>query len=84
MYTKWTTGLTDSETKEFISGVSASRQVLRRLKKILAAESAAVCRVQEARDYSDASWPYLQADLNGEKRAYNKVLKLLNNLLLEE
>ena len=30
-------------------------------------------------DYEKASWAYLQADQNGERRAYEKILKLLDH-----
>jgi outer membrane phospholipase A len=86
MYSVWTKGAsTDKEKNEFRLQVASAQPVIKRLLEL--AESEYRSSVQTMNDrgaYDSQSWPFLQADLLGEQRAYRKLIKLLENILIEE
>ena len=84
MYSRWTKKLTDEQEKDFRSSISSSVPVLKQLRMIVKEDKKASETSQSSREYTDASWAYSQADSIGEKRAYDKVLKMINNLIGEE
>lgn len=69
-------GLDDKEKEEFKRLLHHSALV-RRLREILG-EYIQTAESSSQADYEKASWPYYQADKNGELRALKKVLKLLD------
>ena len=75
---EWTKHLKALEEKEnFTKLVVNSTQVLGRLKKILEDRHESSLKTDVA-DYSNASWAYRQAHLNGKREALQDLLKLLS------
>ena len=85
MFTKWTAHLPKEKQTEFKMAVSGAQPVLRRLHKLIEEENkSSHNKMLEPEAYHTASWAYAQADSLGEQRAYQRVLKLLDNIIHEE
>lgn len=85
MFTRWTKGLSDQEIKEFQTSVVSAQKLLKKIKEVAEEELSYTENASLDKDnYTLPAWPYFQADVLGQQRAYNKVLKLINNLILEE
>lgn len=85
MYSKWFSHLPKNRKNEFTSQVLASQPVIKRLAEIIVDCLEESRELMKSKDnYSKSSWPYLQADLLGEQRAYERVYKLLDNILTKE
>ena len=85
MYTAWNNHLPKDKKHEFHINVSAAQPVIRRTRDLLKKKLEASRKEMLSTDgYSNAAWPYRQADLLGEQRAYNTILDLINNIIIEE
>ena len=85
MYTTWTSHLFKDQKHEFSINVSAAQPVIRRTRDILQRKlDASITEMQSKDTYSGAAWPYHQADLLGEQRAYRTILDLIQNITIEE
>lgn len=85
MYTAWNNHLPKDRKHEFHINVSAAQPVIRRTRDMLQKKLDASLTEMRSKDtYSNAAWPYRQADLLGEQRAYNTILDLINNITIEE
>jgi len=81
MYTTWTKGLSEQHKKDIVSNIRASQPFIKRAVEVIEDKLAVSEQLMTSRDsYDKASWPYFQADLLGEQRAYRKILDLLNNV----
>lgn len=70
---------TPEQKKEVMAQILAAKPALDLLRKILEAEMLSKKKVSRTKEaYEMASWPYMQADMIGEERAYLSVLKLLS------
>jgi len=76
MQTLWFQHLPSKEQEEFKSLVLSSHKVLDRLREIVYNKIKSG-EMSRKTDYDNPSWPYLQADKNGEQRAYKEMLDLL-------
>lgn len=85
MYSAWNSHLPKDKKHEFQINVSAAQPVIRRTREILQKKLEASQKEMLTKEgYSSASWPYLQADLLGEQRAYATILDLIQNIIIEE
>ena len=81
MYTSWAKGLTEQQKNDLQLNIRASQPFIKRVLEILEGRLAACEQLGLSRDsYDKASWPYFQADLLGEQRAYRKIIDLFNNI----
>lgn len=77
---QWTQGVrSDAEKKRLEEAIRHSTTALGRLKEILEEDLRGLRAVPEAQ-YDKASWPFYQADKNGEIRRLTKILALLSFL----
>lgn len=84
MFTSWTKGLDEGAKEQFILNVRAAQPAIRRILEVAQEHLEVSENLSKSRDvYDKASWPYFQADLLGEQRAYNKLIKLIENLKTE-
>ena len=85
MYTAWNSHLPKDKKHEFQVNVSAAQPVIRRTRDLLQKKLEASQKEMRSKDaYSSAAWPYHQADLLGEQRAYRTILDLIQNITIEE
>jgi len=85
MYTRWTTGLTEQQKKDFSAQVVAAHPAMKKLVELIEEElKIAEKTIEDKENYTKAAWPYLQADQIGERRAYKKIVRLVRNLYNEE
>lgn len=79
MNSKWYLGCsTEEDKKERAALILACRESLVVLRKVLEADIASVeLTMSDLKAYSNAAWPYLQADKLGSLRAYNAILAIL-------
>lgn len=67
----------DEKGKDEFKRLLAHSALIKRLREILSEfEKETENRVA---DYDSPSWPYRQADKNGERRAYQKILSILDH-----
>lgn len=80
MYTKWTAHCkTDQEKIQFESDVRRARPVLERLIDILKQDEEIIDREEtNVKNFSYASWPYLQAYWLGGKAAIKQLIKIID------
>lgn len=79
MYTKWTEHLPEPDKPLFHNQLRAAKPILERQSQIIKDELASTERSEtDVKEYGAASWPYLQADKNGYKRALKFLLKLID------
>jgi len=78
--TRWIKHLEDDKLKEeFLLKLVAARDVLKRLTQLLEDDIKVSTKKSQANDgYENTNWAFYQADLIGEMRAYNKIIKLIN------
>jgi len=73
----WTKGLDDKSKKKFEDLFRNSQVLLNRIREVLAEERRALEANEISKNiYETPNWPYVQADINGQK----KVLKKLEDL----
>lgn len=70
-------GLTKEEKEEFLRQLRYS-PLIERIREILKSELSKL-ETPSREAYKDAAWAYRQADENGERRAYQTLLKLLDH-----
>ena len=79
MKTSITKGLTkedaDEVKGEFISSFHLRQQMIRLLEEKIQSTQAAM---RDLERYKDASWPYYQADRQGQIRAYEEIISLFS------
>lgn len=75
--TQWLTNTKGDARKKLEDSIRHSTVALDRLREILEGKLQAV-NTTSPKDYDKAAWPYYQADKNGEKRALEDILKLLD------
>ena len=69
---------TDEERKEVIACLASAKPAFDLLYSLVEQEKASNYKIAKNKEaYEKASWPFMQADANGEERAYNSILKLL-------
>lgn len=84
MYTLWTKNLSEEDKKQWVIDVQVSQSVLKKFKEVLNINLIETRKVMKSRDsYDSVDWPYFIADNIGEQRAYEKAIKLLDNLINE-
>lgn len=80
MLSNWTQGLNEVEKEDFTKLLKNSSIVLGRLEEIVQTLDSSVSNQElKEEDYNNPSWAYKQAFRNGQRSAYNKVLKLLKD-----
>jgi hypothetical protein len=78
---RWTKGLNKKDSQEMKMALQAAKPVLNRLQLIINQDLSQVKKETQAKEgYSNAAWPYYQADLIGNQRALDRILKLLDGL----
>lgn len=84
MYTRWTKNLSDQDKKQWIADVQAAQPTLKEVVKLLKEDlKSSSIRLKERDSYDKASWPFYVSDLLGEQRAFEKAIKLIENLIGE-
>lgn len=80
MFTKWTEHLKDpQEQEQFRNRLRAAKPILERLSEVLKQEQENTARSElNPKVYDIANWAYLQADMNGYKRAIAFIHKLID------
>ncbi len=75
----WTKNIKDPKERKELTEVLDSPYLRNNFLKILDAIQAEEERLETTLDtYDNPSWAYKQADLNGAKRAYNRIRSLFN------
>lgn len=74
----WTNGIKDEDTKKsFIEGL-VTNPYIRLLQRIVAVRDLKVQRSEFSQDdFKEHSWAYKQAFRNGQRSAYNDIIRLL-------
>lgn len=71
---------TPKEKQEMKSNLAAAKVAFDVLVKLLEQDVSSAKKESKAKEnYDKAAWPYLQADLIGTQRAYEKVIDLLKS-----
>lgn len=80
MYIEWTKHLhTEDEKKRFRDSIYGSRFVLNRLKSILEEYERVIAQEELSEDvFKNAGWVFKQASNIGERKALNKLKKLID------
>lgn len=80
-YTRWYKHCkTEKDRLEFQASLSEARIVIAILDKLIKSDLRLSETEELSKDvYENPSWPYFQADKNGEKRAYKKILQLIKD-----
>lgn len=79
MKTIWTSHLNDQDAERFKQTVRSAKSTLDREKDILIAWLNEINSIETNPDiYDKSSWSALQAHYNGEKRAYRRMLQLID------
>ena len=69
-------GMNEQEKQKFKAEYKAAQYLMEPLKKILQKRIDEL-NINNKSEYEKPSWPYLRADKDGSKRAYEEILKLL-------
>jgi homoserine dehydrogenase len=78
--TRWIKHLkTDELKKEFLTKLAAADDVLSRIKTLIEEDIVTANKKSLAQEgYENPNWAFYQADLLGEMRAYNKVIRMID------